>query len=81
MSFHQKMECSTCGKEGCRQNSEKCRLYDPANQQSRKLHLVAPVGKRGVVAIAESVHFMIPAKPKPIKLEGKSLDGGIVLQE
>ena len=38
-----------------------------------KLQLVAPAGRRGVVAIAQSVHYMIPAKPKPIKLEGTNL--------
>ena len=63
------MKCSACGKEGCRQYNEKFRLDDLANQQSKKFQFVVPVGRRGVVAIAKNVHFMIPAKPEPIQLE------------
>ena len=45
-----------------------------------KLQLVTPVGRRGVITITKRVYFMLSTEPKPIKLEGKILDRGIVLQ-
>ena len=65
------MKCSAWGKEGYCQNSKNADCMTLLISKVGKLQLVAPTGRRGVVAIAQSVHYMIPAKPKPIKLEGK----------
>ena len=81
IALHQKWSVPRAAKKDVVETVKNADCMTLLISKVEKLQLVAPAGRRGVVAIAQSVHYMIPAKPKSIKPEGKKiLDGGIVLQ-
>ena len=76
-----KMKCSACGEEGCRRNSKKCRLYDPANQQSRKAPTCSACGEEGCRRNSRKCPLYDPSRTQTNKTGGKKIyNDGIVLQ-